>query len=726
MKKVLLSLLLAVACMPMAIGQKAGTLVTTDTTVCGKFVWIDGNTYTSDTAVMYTQGENIYVLNLTMLPATVDTAVAIPVTGICSASWNNKVWDTPGSFIDTLTATNGCDSIVKIEITLGGTETFNQTLTECGSYTAPWGTVYTENTDFTDSTIVAANCSYSATLHLTINPDKVMPTEEVTAGCSYNWNGIVITDTETHTATLATTLGCDSVISLRVTAFSNEEHQNIEISACDRYIYNNDTLTTSGVFTETDTVDQCVTFTHINLTVHASYTDTASVVVRDTVGGCRIAWMGNTYTFGDTNTVFYAVGQTAGGCDSLMALRITAFNGTQHDTTHVDNCGTYRWTVNGERYSNDTIVSVTNTTATCTEIQYLDLHIVDNYDTTVATACESYTYTFNARSGAAGVRDRATFTATGIYDVDENGQDLYSVHFSTGCKTYHTVDVTIIDVEQRNNPNVIDTTVCDKFTISFGGVNNIFTENADTTLLYARRTERNCYDTTIHLVVHVNYKSYADYNETVCDSYFWPFTNETYTSSTVETKTLEDTVNVFGCDSVGRLNLTVNYTPEVTIEGDWHLNPEVSNTTVLKIVDNPSDHNTYKWFKNNEATPFSTADSVTVTVTANTDIHLQTTSNTGCVANNWITVTYNVGIDEAEGVSVNLYPNPASRYLNVESTEGISEVVIYNAIGQQVVRRAVNATSVQLDLGTLATGTYTMQILSANGEQALRKFIINK
>ena len=53
-------------------------------------------------------------------------------------------------------------------------------------------------------------------------------------------------------------------------------------------------------------------------------------------------------------------------------------------------------------------------------------------------------------------------------------------------------------------------------------------------------------------------------------------------------------------------------------------------------------------------------------------------------------------------------------------------MVIYNAIGQQVLTRTVNANATQLDLGNLAIGTYTMAILSANGDQATRKFIVNK
>ena len=85
MKKVLLTLLMAVVFLPMAMGQtKADRIfVTENATECGAFTWIDGNTYATDTTVMYTSGDTVYVLNLTMLPAVVDTTAMVEVTGEC-------------------------------------------------------------------------------------------------------------------------------------------------------------------------------------------------------------------------------------------------------------------------------------------------------------------------------------------------------------------------------------------------------------------------------------------------------------------------------------------------------------------------------------------------------------------------------------------------------------------------------------------------------------------
>jgi hypothetical protein len=88
--------------------------------------------------------------------------------------------------------------------------------------------------------------------------------------------------------------------------------------------------------------------------------------------------------------------------------------------------------------------------------------------------------------------------------------------------------------------------------------------------------------------------------------------------------------------------------------------------------------------------------------------------------------TASVGIDDVDALKVSVYPNPASRYLNLESAEGISNVTVYNALGQQVIARSVNAENVQLDLSSLAIGNYTLRIVSLNGKESTRKFIVNK
>ncbi len=88
MKKVLLSLLLAIACVPMAFSQtKAGHVVTFDTTICGSYTWIDSVTYSTDTVALYSKGDTTYVLNLTKHAPSINVTLIDTAYGQCSVNW---------------------------------------------------------------------------------------------------------------------------------------------------------------------------------------------------------------------------------------------------------------------------------------------------------------------------------------------------------------------------------------------------------------------------------------------------------------------------------------------------------------------------------------------------------------------------------------------------------------------------------------------------------------
>ncbi len=75
-----------------------------------------------------------------------------------------------------------------------------------------------------------------------------------------------------------------------------------------------------------------------------------------------------------------------------------------------------------------------------------------------------------------------------------------------------------------------------------------------------------------------------------------------------------------------------------------------------------------------------------------------------------------------EGFS--FYPNPSSDVINLSSQDNIERVAIYNILGQKVVDQNINATSSQLDVANLVTGTYLMEV-SVDGKTATYKVIKN-
>ncbi len=72
-----------------------------------------------------------------------------------------------------------------------------------------------------------------------------------------------------------------------------------------------------------------------------------------------------------------------------------------------------------------------------------------------------------------------------------------------------------------------------------------------------------------------------------------------------------------------------------------------------------------------------------------------------------------VGENTLEGFS--FYPNPTNGVLNLTSADNIEKVTLYNVLGQMVITERVNATSSQVDVSKLSTGTYLMKVV-VNGK----------
>ncbi len=751
MKKVLFSLLLALVCLPVAIAQtkSAPVFMRTDTTVCGSFHWdLTNETYSNDTAVMVIQGDTAYALFLSMAEPTYDTIDTIQLSGNCSVTFRNIEFTTAGVIDAVIPTRSGCDSIVRLNIVLTGVDSTNQTLTVCDSMVAPWGEVLYASTNVVKDTVING-CLRHDELNLTVNNSFHGDTLEVTAHCSYRWNNMTITDTNVHSK-VYTVNGCDSVVNIRVTSFDNLIVENDTVVACGEYTTAWDTtLTASGDYTHSTTVDGCTTTQNLNLTINTVYNDTANVVVKDVIAGCYYTFAGQNYT--DTNVVHYGILPTANGCDSLAAIRITAYTNDQYDTAYLEYCGyRYPWG-NSERYGwtkyivnpsdpnhtslavSDSIVSAdTNYTLDgCHFFRHIDIKFVHNYDDTIRrSGCEEVTYTFSSRQGTLQ-NETAVYTQSGVYTTDTNGVELYSRHFQTFCVTHHVIKVNVTIPEQHINADTIVVNTCDKYTYKMGPKDaDSATFTADT--LYTRireyRSTTKCYDTIIPLNITIRHSSFIDDTVIACDSYTWDVDGKTYTRSIILNDTIADTTNIVGCDSIGRLNLTINKSPEVHIEGNWILEPG-QTATLNAICTMPGV--TYNWYKNE----ILQNDNHTATMTVepngyeNVDVRLETTKAYGrnsCITNNWITVTTNLGIDEVDAMQVNIYPNPTSRILNLQSVEGINEVVIFNTLGQVVMRKSGNGESMQLDLANLANGNYTLLISAANGEQTTRKINVTK
>ena len=764
MKKALLSLLLVLAALPMAMAQQ---VVVDDTIMCAPLKWRNGITFTRDTAVVLTTDTAIYVLTYTR-PKFDTTAMRnkpTEVQGECVANYNGKVWTRPGTFIDTTLVINGTSKkcvTSRVHITLATTDSID-TIAACGHYTAPWGETFNAPTQtHIDTTVTHGECTYVKHLTLTVTPEYALHDVQVTAGCSYKWGNRTITDLKQYTDTLPTvTYGCDSIVRLQVTSYTGSQYDTSVVVACDSVeaadyfilwdtvmhnsgIYNNDGVYGTYATSATST-GNCHHYNTLDVTIVNSMRDTQSVVVQQIDAACSYKWDNYTFEKLKDTTVYRMFHTAVGNCDSLAGVHVRSYSGNLYDTTVAEVCATkYNWKNNafrgqpgynnnkGYEFTSDTVanVSVNDTTMKCITNYTLELSFVTRHDTITRRQCgTSYTYSgylVRDSEGNYNAGTPITFDTNGLYSVNADGDSLFTL--SSGCYTSHTLNVIL------KHPAIIgsaeDSTIIDtcgkKFVYELGGIPYTFEQSVDTTIVLEDNSFAGCSKTTGTLSLTLRKPTAKLYTVAACDSYHWDVNNTTYTATPTKTvEVLADQKNAAGCDSTLELKLTINYTPVVNIEGDWVLNPHES--TVLRAVPNMAISN-YAWYVNGQLRgQGQKLDSLVLNdVTGNIDVNLRSTSTKNCTANNWLTVTANVGIDDVDLLQANIYPTPTARYLNIESAEPMSQVVIFNSVGQQVLSRNTEGNSLVLDLGQMATGSYTLRIMGVDGKQSIRKFIINK
>jgi len=91
-----------------------------------------------------------------------------------------------------------------------------------------------------------------------------------------------------------------------------------------------------------------------------------------------------------------------------------------------------------------------------------------------------------------------------------------------------------------------------------------------------------------------------------------------------------------------------------------------------------------------------------------------------CYSGSWgVTIDFTVNVIE-EDLSIGgfdtanfkYYPNPVTDILTLSYSNTISEVVVYNLLGQQVLTAKPNATQTQVDVSDLTAGTYMVKVTS--------------
>lgn len=78
--------------------------------------------------------------------------------------------------------------------------------------------------------------------------------------------------------------------------------------------------------------------------------------------------------------------------------------------------------------------------------------------------------------------------------------------------------------------------------------------------------------------------------------------------------------------------------------------------------------------------------------------------------------------DNFNVIRVKLYPNPTSNILNIEATSNIQSIAVYNVLGQEIMNREANDSTISIDVSSLNSGIYVIKTM-IDGNISSTKFI---
>lgn len=393
-------------------------------------------------------------------------------------------YNTSGTYVDTLTATFGCDSIVTTHLSVVNQIQTTLTPVLCSGETFTVGSsTYSSSGSYTDVFTSAFGCDSIVNTTLIVIPEY-SATNNVTIcqGETYTVGNSTYGQSGTYVNTVPCQMGCDSVLTTVLTVLQPVVTElNPEICQGDSFTVGTTTYTESGTYHQyyQSSATGCDSVVNINLTVHPAEMDTIyqticsgesftvgtstyteSGTYTDTVAGSmgcysvtttyldvlpskdttlyRRTCEGNYVVVGTGNWSFYflegtytIVEEASNGCDSIITLHLEVFP-NYHETISATICegdtfsvGTYTHTVSG------TYDDYFFAEGVCDSIITLNLTVLPGGgDTTIyASICDGESFTVGSH----------TYTETGIYEdifTSPNGCDsVVTTHLTVGYGT---------------------------------------------------------------------------------------------------------------------------------------------------------------------------------------------------------------------------------------------------------------------------------------------------
>ncbi len=272
--------------------------------------------------------DSVVALNLITMP-TIREVVYDTICQGMSLVWNGREYNRTGVYSDTLTSSvTNCDSIVTLILKVNDAIRREEYVNICYGETYDFaGEIISKTGRYEHLFTTASGCDSLVTLHATVLPDysNIVINAAIEEGEVYNDNGFVgITKSGSYTLKMKSVDDCDSIVTLNLVVGNVTDYADIVICHGDSYQFGSKTITESGKYVETFADDSVVLLTAVVL---PDLRQTMDVMI------CK----GDTYLFDDqmlTETGVYTQNlRSVDGCDSTITLNLTVLGG---DTIYVN------------------------------------------------------------------------------------------------------------------------------------------------------------------------------------------------------------------------------------------------------------------------------------------------------------------------------------------------------------------------------------------------------